>query len=558
MSQKDKYTGPQKAAPFFFRKPVFLSLGGIVFAGLGFWFFAGLTTTAPDAGQFYQVRRGNMLISITEGGTLRAATEVSIVSQLEGQARIIYIIPEGTHAEAGDLLVELDASDLEENLTQRQIAYQNALSSFTEASENLAIKKSEVESEIKLAELKVEFAHIDRAKYIEGDWPQQKNNATSEITVAEIELRRARERADQTKQLEARGYATRSELETDELSVTRRQLELSRAEEALRLLTKYQNPRRIRELDSDLEQAEEALNRARSRAAAQLTQAEATLKAREATLDLEKSRLDRVTNQLRHTRIYAPQAGLVVYSTASQGGQQSPMEEGATVRQRQEIIKLPDLSRMPVEVKVHESQVSQVRRGQTAFVTIDSIPDRQFRGRIQRVAVLPDSQSRWLNPDLKVYTTEVLIEEELPEINPGVSARAEILVSQLQDVIQVPIQAVSTVDGQRVVNRSSGNRVEAVPVEIGLFNDSFVQVRSGLVDGDRILLAAPRRGAGSSGRELSPAEESETEEAAALAPVASPGATAATAEVPESSSGPRRGEGGRGGRQRPESASSQE
>jgi hypothetical protein len=42
------------------------------------------------------------------------------------------------------------------------------------------------------------------------------------------------------------------------------------------------------------------------------------------------------------------------------------MEEGATIRQRQEIIKLPDLSRMLVEVKVHESQVSQVRRGQPA------------------------------------------------------------------------------------------------------------------------------------------------------------------------------------------------
>lgn len=500
MSEPTKPKQSARARPFA-RQPLVMACSCAVVLGLGIWGLTGFSSASTDDGEFHQVRSGNMLISITEGGTLRAANEVSILSQLEGQARIIYIIPEGSTVEAGELLVELDASDLEENLTQRQIAYQNALSSFTEATENLSIKKSETESEIKLAELKVEFAEIDRAKYLEGDLPQQINNSESEIKVAEIELRLAEERYGQTKTLEARGFATRGELETDELSVTRRRLELEQAREELRLLTKYEDPRRIRELESDLEQAAESLLRARSKASAEITQAEATLRARKATLELEKSRLDRVEKQLVNTRIHAPQSGLVVYSTARNYGQENQIEEGATVRQRQEIIKLPDLSRMLVEVRVHESQVSQVRKGQSAYITIDSIPDRRFRGRIQRVAVLPDSQSRWLNPDLKVYTTEVLIEDEVPDINPGVSARAEILVSQLEDVIQVPIQAVSTYDGERVVYRSSGNRIEPTPVEIGLFNDSFVQIRSGLVAGDRVLLSSPRQGSGSNGRD---------------------------------------------------------
>lgn len=461
------------------------AIGGSLF------FFAGGDSSATESNRFHQVKRGNMLVSIVEGGTLRSASEVSIISQVEGQTNILFLIPEGTEVTRGDLLVELDSSQLEESLTQREIAFADARSRFTEARENLAIKKSESESQIALAELAVEFAHTDQDKYIDGDWPQQARNAEAAIQLADEELARARERLQFTIDLHEKGYATRSELQADQLTVTRRGIELDRAREEARLLEKYERPRRLRELESNLEQAKASLDRARSRALAEMSQAEATLNARKATYDLEETRLARLKRQLDNTRIFAPQGGLVVYG--SEGRDQTPIEEGSSVRERQEIIKLPDLSRMVVDVKVHESQISQVQRGQTAFVTIDSIPDRRFRGRVQRVAVLPDSQSRWLNPDLKVYTTEVLIEDDLPAVNPGVSARAEIIVSQLEDVIQVPIQAVSTAQGSRVVYVQNGSSSARTSVTIGMFNDTHVHVREGLNVNDRILLTPPRR-----------------------------------------------------------------
>lgn len=522
MSQPTPTTG--KTSRPLHRNPALMVPAAVLLVlALTIWFLTAFSGTTTDSTGFYDVRRGNMRVSITEGGTLRAAKEVIIVSELEGEASIIYIMPEGAIAEAGDLLVELDASDLEERLTERQIAYQNALSDYTEARENLAIKKSEMDSEIKLAELKLEFAGVDLEKYKEGDWPQAEKTALNAITVAQMELKRAEERLVYTKKLEGKGYATRTELEADELDVTRSKLDLESAEEELRLLAEYDYPKQIRTLKSDLEQAEAALDRMISRASAELSQAEATLKAREATLNLDKSRLDKVTEQLKNTKIYAPQPGLVVYATARQGGDERPVEEGTSIRQRQEIIKLPDLSSMLVEVKVHESQISQVRVGQETVVTIDSIPDRRFRGKVKRVAVLPDSQSRWLNPDLRVYSTEVLIEDDISDVNPGVSARAEILVNQLRDVVHVPIQAVTTSSGQRVVYRSTGgDGMEPVPVEIGLFNDAFVQIRSGLVEGDRVLISAPRRSSNhdpdDEGAETAEQEETEAVPASVFSP----------------------------------------
>ncbi|HLS27129.1 MAG TPA: efflux RND transporter periplasmic adaptor subunit, partial [Opitutales bacterium] len=273
-------------------------------------------------------------------------------------------------------------------------------------------------------------------------------------------------------------------------------LAFENAKEKLRLLTKYEYPKQVRKLQSDVEQAEAALERTKSRFAAELAQAEGSLKAREATLELEKSRLDRISNELENTRIYAPQEGLVIYATYRDwrsGGNERPLEVGASIGQRQELITLPDLSKMLVQVKIHESQRYQLREGLPALVTIDSIPDRRFRGTVTRISVLPDAESRWLNPDLKVYTTDILIEDDIPDVNPGVSARAEILVDELDNVLQVPIQSVSTIDGERVVYRMKRDGPEAIPVQIGSFNDSFIEIQSGLVEGDWVFLSSPHR-----------------------------------------------------------------
>jgi hypothetical protein len=70
----------------------------------------------------------------------------------------------------------------------------------------------------------------------------------------------------------------------------------------------------------------------------------------------------------------------------------------------------------------------------SAYVVLDSMPDQRYHGVITKVAPLPDSQSRWGNPNLKVYATEIRIADHLPDVKPGVSARAEIIVTNLADV----------------------------------------------------------------------------------------------------------------------------
>src|SRR6185503_12369474 len=136
--------------------------------------------------------------------------------------------------------------------------------------------------------------------------------------------------------------------------------------------------------------------------------------------------------------------------------------------------------------RVHESHVLQIRPGLEAYVTIDSLPDRRFKARVTKVAVLPNSQDRWMNPNLKVYSTDVLIEDELPDLKPGASARAEIIVTNLLSALTVPLQAVTTVKGKQVCYLQRDNALVQVPVTVGNFNDQFIEVRSGLKEGDQV------------------------------------------------------------------------
>jgi hypothetical protein len=165
------------------------------------------------------------------------------------------------------------------------------------------------------------------------------------------------------------------------------------------------------------------------------------------------------------------------------------LEEGLMVRQRQELIRLPDVSKMLAEIRIEEARVAQVRPGMTAYIEVRNIPHRRFKGTVRRVALLPDAQASWMNPDKKVFPTDILVDEELPILKPGVSANVEVIITNLTKVLSVPIQTVTRWNGENVCFIKKGSRVTPVPVTTGWFNDAFVEITSGLKDGDLVLLA---------------------------------------------------------------------
>src|SRR5688500_6881669 len=136
----------------------------------------------------YNVKKGDFLISVVEGGTLQAVNEVMIRNEVEGTARVIYIVPEGSYVKKGDLLVELDSASAQDQVNQQLIAVEKAQFALIQAEEQLAIQQSVVDSEVRAAELKLQFAKMDLEKWLSMESTQEKTKAANEITTISEKL----------------------------------------------------------------------------------------------------------------------------------------------------------------------------------------------------------------------------------------------------------------------------------------------------------------------------------------------------------------------------------
>lgn len=133
-----------------------------------------------------------------------------------------------------------------------------------------------------------------------------------------------------------------------------------------------------------------------------------------------------------------------------------------------------------------------MRPGQRATITTEAFPDKTMHGKVLSVAPLPDSQRGYLSPDVKVYITKVSIEGSPGFLRPGMSAKAEILVEQLEDVVIVPVQVVANRAGRKVCYIGTDRGPEEREVQTEAFNDTFVEIVSGVEVGENVLLIPPR------------------------------------------------------------------
>jgi HlyD family secretion protein len=473
------------------RRPVLTGVAVVVFLALAVHLLRP-SRPAGEATACHEVRRGDFTVSVVEGGTLAAVSEVSIRSEVEGIARIISIVPEGSYVKKGDLLIELDSAAAQDQVNLQEINYERAKFGVQQSLAQLEIQKSATNSEYLAAQLKLKLSKIDLEKYEQGQRMVDFVEASNKVVQAEAQLVVNFDTYRNSTNLAAKGYETKQKVDGDRLTVLNSVNALIVASNSMWMLKQFDDVKQFESFRAQVLQAEQELERVVSQNARRMAQCSADLISQSNTLLLSEQKLERDKKNLAATIVRAPQEGLVVYAVSdSHFSSESLIEGGAIVRNRQELIKLPDLSRMKVVIKVHESHVNMIRPGLPAFVMLDSMPEERFRGVVEKVAPLPDTQSRWGNPNLKVYNTEILVTDALPNVKPGVSAKAEVIVTNISNAISVPIQAIATYKGKPAAYIVKGDQPEPRPVEVGMFNTKLIEITKGLSPGDRILLSPP-------------------------------------------------------------------
>ena len=380
---------------------------------------------------------------------------------------------------------------------------------------------------------------IDFSKYAnidvlgDGEAKQKLRKFEDDLQVTKKELEQAKTALDGTGRLFEKGFVPRTELVRDEISHESSRLKVQTAETAQELFLKYEFPKTAEEWLSKFADAVREQDKARRVAISKLAQARARLNSAKGQYEVQLRQRKDLNEQLAKCTLLAKKTGLVVYGSGRGDqmfyGNEEPVREGASVRERQAIITIPDMTRMSVNVKVPESYVKKVKKGLKARITVDAFPDEPLTGEITKVGVLPDSQNRWTSPDIKVYLTTITIDGSHEWVKPGMTAKVEIMVNKLEDVVYIPLQAVSPDNGKQVCYVAGGFKPERRELEVGEFTDEFIHVKHGVKEGERVLLRLPDGiEANRNGQEPKPAENRNEKPATPGTPAAAPATAAKT------------------------------
>jgi len=409
----------------------------------------------------HRVERRDFKLTITERGTVESAGVTEVRSEVKTKNQpglaILRVVPEGTVVKKGDFLVELDSSALE----AERILQQN-LEGMAEA---LVVEMRNL----------YETSLIAREEYLDGIYVQERQTIESEIFVAEENLNRAKEYYLFSQKLAAKGHVNELQLEADRFAVEKSRKELEAAHTKLRVLDEYTKRKMAKQLESDISITEAKWGSAKK------------------SHQLEMASLQEIEDQIAKCMIHAPKESVVIYANERDrhGSDDWVVEEGAVVRERQVIFRLPESGAMRVRLKVNEALVQYVKPGMPATIVPIGIDGGDMRGKVTSVNDYAEPSS-WRKADVKEYEAYVAIDNRLPDLRSGMTVSVTVTCDFVQDAIQVPVQAIHPHGNDYFCIVVSGETFEARQVVCGATNSEFFVIQQGLSEGEQVVLN-PRR-----------------------------------------------------------------
>ena len=147
-------------------------LGLAVLGGLYFLFSAG--DSAEEAGGgVVAVSRGNLPINLTERGTLTTRNATRIRSEVRGRRRIEWMVEEGSQVKEGDLIVELEKTEVQRRIDQLENELIAEETSLYSARNDLKIQEDRNKTNLEKAQLSLEVAQVELEKLKQGDIPRR-------------------------------------------------------------------------------------------------------------------------------------------------------------------------------------------------------------------------------------------------------------------------------------------------------------------------------------------------------------------------------------------------
>ena len=407
-----------------------------------------------------KVSRGEFVAKVLDQGEVQSAENVEIkcnVGSRNGTVTVIDVIAEGTAVREGDWLVTLDGESFEKELEQQKMAVSNA------------------DTQVIQSRASLEAAEASKEEYQKGTFLEQKRTIENDIFNAEQELKESEAYLAHSLKLQARGFYTTQQLRSDEIAVQRARNNVELAEQRLNVLVDITKKKELVLLDSDIAAAEVQVRNAQE------------------AKRIEENTLDEIEEQLGYCKVVVPPgvSGEVVYQKEfdRRGGSEWVLEPGASVRERQVLIKLPNPEKMEIKVLINEQKITAIRQNMPATISVDAMPNRNLQGFVTKVNSYAEQGGWGSSSSVREYAAFVRIIDPPRDLIPGMNASVTIQTRFEQDVLQAPLQCIYAANNTNFVLRKTGeDKFETVEVKVMGENSQNVWIESGVDENDELIM----------------------------------------------------------------------
>lgn len=353
-------------------------VAGLVAAGVVAWPFAASSSTAADISTL-TITTAQYQVTVAGPGTLEAARTLAVTNATAGT--IAKLASVGQRVQKGDVLAQLDPTPFQRALRDANLALQKA------EAQRASLAASQGDTAASLA--------------------KQLADAQAEVTTQERAVQRANDTLALQQRLLTLGAVSASDVQTARDDLASANSDLSAARRALSTLQDSQK----------LQQTSQAQD---------LKNAELAVQQQQIAVEQAQEDLDSITT-------IAPFDG-VVASVATEVGAYVP-EDGT-------VLTLIDDSTLDLPAQIDETEISKVKVGQTATVTLDAMPNQTFHGTVTAIAPTGEAVS-----NIPIFEVTVTLDNQALTLRPGMTAEADIAVRTVANAATVPLTALKDVSG---------------------------------------------------------------------------------------------------------------
>ena len=449
----------------------------------------------------FKVQRDDLPIGLIQGGTVNASKKHKLSLRANFGTKLLWIIEENSWVKAGDVLIKFETDDLKKRIEDYEIDLDNLTKELAIAIEEEKILASTNAADIQSAVDRLQqaqdalkkYRRIERINSINSHEEKIKNaeNALKDAQDAYEKVRDSRDNSSSSNSDEDPEEVYREKLKTKLDAVESKEIALTTAESNRRAWRRYDHPNRLMVLNNALENAELNLRKVKISVNAKLVQKKRQIDNYRKRIKMTETQLERHRSYMEMMVIKAPVDGVVIYSDPDQTWGRTEVQVGMDVGKGRVLITIPEMSNLIVDFDLPEAYRSKIKVGDEAIISPDSLPGVKVTGKISNIATLPVNLINWDSSSPKVYKAKIQFDEQSPLLVNGMSVQLNVVTKVIPKTLFVPVEAIFEDNDRFFVYKNTLGGVEEVDVKIGESNDNFVQILSGLEEGDVVYLYRP-------------------------------------------------------------------